>query len=85
MLRCLLQQAGYNPQLYCTHSFRISAATTSAAAGLPPWLIKTLGWWNSNAYLTYIQVPTTPIQAVPPMLARTKIQNDLPSWNPDHR
>ena len=34
-LRQLLQQAGCNPQLYCTHSFRIGAATTSAAAGLP--------------------------------------------------
>ena len=57
-LRQLLQQAGYNPQIYCTHSFRIGATTTSAAAGIPPWLIKTLGRWNSDAYLTYVQTPT---------------------------
>ena len=52
ILRRLLQLAGYNPTLYCTNSFRIGAATTLATA---PWLIKTLGWWNSDAYLSYIQ------------------------------
>ena len=35
-LRHLLQQAGYGSQLYSSHSFRIGAATTSAAAGLSP-------------------------------------------------
>ena len=54
VLRQLLQQAGYDSHLYSSHSFRIGAVTTSAAAGLPPWLIKTLGRWNSNAYMTYI-------------------------------
>ena len=54
VLRQLLQEAGYDSHLYSSHSFRIGAATTSAAASLPPWLIKTLGRWNSNAYMTYI-------------------------------
>ena len=51
VLRQLLQEAGYDSHVYSSHSFRIGAATTSAAAGLPPWLIKTLGRWNSNAYV----------------------------------
>ena len=82
-LRSLLQKAGYNPQSYCTHSFRIGAATTSAAAGLPPWLIKTLGRWNSDAYLTYIHAPSSLIKTVPSILARTDIPDDTPPWNPD--
>ena len=55
VLRRLLQQAGYQQCLYSSHSFRIGAATTAAAAGLPAWLIKSLGRWSSDAYQTYIQ------------------------------
>ena len=47
----LLQKKGIDQINYASHSFRIGAATTAAAAGLPAWLIKTLGRWNSNAYL----------------------------------
>jgi len=65
-LRTLLQQADYCPQLYCTHSFRIGAVITSAAAGLPPWFIKTLGRWNSDAYLTYVWTPSSLITSVQP-------------------
>ena len=42
-IRHLLMQAGMCPTNYASHSFRIGAATTAAAAGLPTWLIKTLG------------------------------------------
>ena len=43
VLRRLLQQSGYQQCLYSSHSFRIGAATTAAAAGLPALLIKSLG------------------------------------------
>ena len=43
-IRHLLQQKGVNQINYASHSFRIGAVTTAAAAaGLPAWLIKTLG------------------------------------------
>ena len=83
ILRRLLQNAGYNSDLYCTHSFRIGAATTAAAAGFPPWLIKTLGRWNSNAYISYIQVPTATLRQVPSILVRSNITGECPTWNPD--
>ena len=38
----LLQATGVTPSHYSSHSFRIGAATTAAAAGLPATLIKTL-------------------------------------------
>ena len=51
----LLQQGEINQDNFASHSFQIGAATTAAVAGLLAWLIKkTLGLWNSNAYLLYI-------------------------------
>ena len=55
ILRYLLQQGGINQADYASHSFRVGAATTAAAMGIPAWLIKTLGRWRSNAYMDYIQ------------------------------
>ena len=39
------------------HSFRIGAASTAAAAGLPGWLIEVLGRWSSDCYQLYIHKP----------------------------
>ena len=52
-LRQLLQDTGHNPANYNTHSFRIGAATTAAAIGIPTHSIKRLGRWRSKAYSTY--------------------------------
>jgi len=65
------------------HSFRIGAATTAAVAGLPPWLIKTLGRWNSDAYMSYVHAPITMISQVPSILARSSVTDGNLTWNPD--
>ena len=44
-LRAALEVAGLEPAKYAGHSFRIGAATTAAACGVPVDVIKTLGRW----------------------------------------
>lgn len=70
-LRTLLQCAGFEPYLYASHIFRIGAATTAAAAGLPAWLIKAMGRWSSEAYQMYIRFLSSMLQSIPLLLART--------------
>ena len=81
VLQRLLQQAGYQQCLYSSHSFRIGTATTAAAAGLPAWLIKSLGRWSSDAYQTYIQCPPETLCLIPLLLARADTSKQSP-WNP---
>ena len=64
-LHTLLELCGFQPNNYNTHSFRIGAATTAAAAGLPAWLIKILGHWRSDSYERYIHLPQATILQVP--------------------
>ena len=52
------------------HSFQIGAATTAAACGLPESLIKTLGRWESSAYMLYIRTPQSTLCAVAQKLVR---------------
>lgn len=54
-LRKLLAHAGYRPERFNTHSFRIGAATSAAAAGATSREIKRRGRWRSRAYKTYIR------------------------------
>jgi len=57
-LKRLLQQAGYNPNCYNTHSFRIGAATSAARAGVSTKTIKAMGRWMCTAYKQYIRPVT---------------------------
>ena len=82
ILRCLLKQGGINQADYASHSYRIGAATTAAEAGIPAWLIKTLGRWSSNAYMDYIRCPRTALSAVPHILSNADATYQQP-WDPD--
>ena len=67
-LRFLIKRIGLPPEEYNTHSLRIGAATTAAAAGIPVESIKQLGRWRSKAYRSYIRpmgdfTPTTSLLA----------------------
>ena len=55
-LRIGLKEANVQDQ-YCGHSLRIGAATTAAAKGMEDSIIKTLGRWESVAYLQYVKIP----------------------------
>ena len=54
-VQATLTQAGIEASHYKGHSFRIGAATTAAANGLPDHMIKKLGRWSSAAYQAYIR------------------------------
>lgn len=62
-LRHLLQRIGYNPIKFNTHSFRIGASTSTAEAGIPPYLIKLMGRWHSKAYLVCTHVSTNKLSS----------------------
>ena len=54
---------------YAGHSFRIGAATTAAAAGVEDSIIKTLGRWESAAYLLYLRIPRERLAALSKLLS----------------
>lgn len=55
---------------YSGHSFRIGAASSAAAAGVPAYFIKMLGRWESEAYHLYIRTPRASLASVTQLLAQ---------------
>ena len=53
--RAALTNIALEASQYAGHSFRIGAATTAAEKGIEDSLIKVMGRWKSQAYLTYIK------------------------------
>ncbi|XP_020607314.1 uncharacterized protein LOC110045991 [Orbicella faveolata] len=76
-LRFILQQCGFPSNNFYAHSFRIGAATSAAAAGVPAWLIKVLGRWSSDCYERYIQTPQSTILTVPKLLVSHRSSHSL--------
>ena len=68
-LRSLLRSSGTDPATFASHSFRIGAATTAAAAGLPDWQIQALGRWTSDCYMRYIRLPPATLASASVALA----------------
>ena len=56
---------------YALQSFRIAAATSAAAAGIPEWLTQVLGHWSSQCYQSYIKTLRATIQAALEKMAKT--------------
>ena len=56
-IRQALQTLGLESSHYAGHSFRIGAATTAAERGIPDSTI-ILGRWKSEAFQTYIRLPS---------------------------
>ena len=50
LVKEMSRHVGLGLERYSTHSFRIGAATTAAAAGIPDWKIRMLGRWLSDSY-----------------------------------
>ena len=59
-----LKLAGINQDKYSGHSFRSGAATTAAARGVEDSIIKTLGRWESLAYLQYVKISRSELAGI---------------------
>ena len=83
VLRRLLANAGHDPTVYSSHSFRIGAATTAATVGTLAWLIQTLGRWSSDCYKVYIQCPKNTIFDALRSMANSEPTHNTSVWDPD--
>ena len=69
MVRKTLRMANIDQSAYLGHSFRIGAASSAAAAGVPAYFIKILGRWESEAYHLYIRTPRASLASISQLLA----------------
>ena len=69
VVREALGKSGLDERKYCSHSFRIGAATTAASRGMEDCIIKTLGRWESVAYLQYVRIPCERLASISGVLA----------------
>lgn len=72
-IRNTLSGLGFKPEEYAGHSFRIGAATTAAACGVPVDVIRTLGRWRSSAYQLYVRLPREQLAGISQSMAVSKI------------
>ena len=63
-IRRALSTLGYDSHHYAGHSFRIGAASTAAKANLEDSMIRTLGRWESDAFLSYIRTPASQLTGI---------------------
>ena len=66
-----------------SHSFRIGAATTAAAAGFPRWLIQSLGRWSSDCFRDYLRIPNETLHNVSKLLSQMNV-NSSAAYDPDN-
>ena len=55
------------------HTFRVGAASTTAAVGLPDWLIKIMDRWSSDWYQLYIRTPRELLLSAAPRMANVTL------------
>ena len=62
-------EAGLGASKFAGHSFRTSAATTVVAYRVEDSLMKTLGHWESSAYLLHVHIPRERLAGLSTMLS----------------
>ena len=70
-VRRALSEAGIDASAYSGHSFRIGAATTAGKKGVSAEKIKTLGRWESAAYLLYLRLSREDLTSVSSIISQS--------------